>query len=100
MTAKPQSKCLASDKGIVGGPLISSAAVGAKYAEAVQAELRQMARETAAELKAMFSAPGYALDDVRGVQDGSPAARARIILNRLLKKYRVRFDRLAKAATD
>lgn len=95
-------KPLDSDKGIVGGPLIPSAAIGEKYASAVQALIREMSRDTAAELKAMFVAPGYALDDMslHQVVDGSPAARARIIINGLMKRYRGRFDALARTATN
>ncbi len=90
-----------SDKGIVGAPLISSAAIGGKYAKAIQVLIRDMVRDTHARLAAMFAAPGYALDDVKvhRVKDGSPAARARIIMNALRKKYGDRFDDLAKTAT-
>ncbi len=99
--AKRQPKRSASDKGIVGSPLIPSAAIGDKYAKAVQALIREMARETAAELKAMFSAPGYALDSNHDdVEDGSPAGRSQIILNKLMRKYRGKFDDLATMATD
>jgi SPP1 gp7 family putative phage head morphogenesis protein len=99
--AERQPKRLASDKGIVGKPLIPSAAIGDKYAKAVQALIREMARETAAELKAMFAAPGYALDGKHDhIEDGSPAARSQIILNKLMKKYRGKFDDLATMATD
>lgn len=101
MKAKRQPKRLASDKATVGKPLIPSAAIADKYAKAVQVLIREMVRETAAELKAMFSAPGYALDGKHDdVEDGSPAARSQIILNKLMKKYRGKFDDLATMATD
>ena len=102
MKAKRQPRRLASDKAIVGSPLISNGSIADKYAKAVQALIREMARETATELKAMFSAPGYALDgdDLDEVEDGSPAARSQIILNKLMKKYRGKFDDLATMATD
>ncbi|WP_051074109.1 minor capsid protein [Rhizobium freirei] len=102
MKAKRQSRRLASDKAIVGKPLISNAAIAEKYAKSVQAMIREMARDTVAELKAMFSAPGYALDGDHfgGVENGSPAARSQIILNKLMRKYRGKFDDLATMATD
>lgn len=98
----PQPKILDSDKGLVGTPLLPSAAVGEKYAEVIQALIRDMARETAQDLKAMFAAPGYAMDAIRldDVKDGSPAARAKLIINRLLKRYKKQFAGLAQSATD
>ncbi len=92
-----------SRRRIVGGALVPNVAIAEKYASPVQDLIRQMARETHADLAAMFNAPGYAMDDerrrLRDVKDGSPAARARIIINRLMDKYRVRFNDLAASAT-
>lgn len=102
MTTMPLRKIVDSDYGLVGASLIPSAAIAERFAKETQALFREMARETAAELTAMFSAPGYALDDmkVHSVKDGSPAARARIIINRLTKRYRERFDEISTSATD
>ncbi len=104
MPASKPRKLSDSDKGIVGAPLISSAAIGDKYAKTIQALIRLMVRETHEQLAAMFNAPGYALDasmsSLRRVKTGSPAARARIIVNKLLDKYRARFDDVAAAATN
>lgn len=90
-----------SRRRILGDPLISSAAIAEKYSAAIQDLIREMARETRSELIAMFEAPGYSLDNrsISRVKDGSPAARGRIIIARLLKKYQGRFDDLARAAT-
>jgi SPP1 gp7 family putative phage head morphogenesis protein len=102
MKASKQRKPSASaEKGIVGAPLMPNASIGVKYAEEVQALIKRMALEAQAELKAMFTAPGYALDEpsYRNIREGSPAARARIIINKLLKKYQPLFDDVAESAT-
>ena len=100
----PASKPLrrSDSKGVVGAPLISSAAIGIKYAKAIQELIGLMVRDTHRQLAAMFNAPGYALDDVKvgKVKDGSPSGRSRIIIDRLLDKYKARFDDLAEVATD
>jgi SPP1 gp7 family putative phage head morphogenesis protein len=92
----PLERSALVSKPIVGGGLISSAAIADDYAKPILTLFRRMAEETQRELRRMFDDPGYALDAV----DGNPASRARIILNRLSEKYEPLFRKWAKKATD
>lgn len=86
-------------KGIVGGPLIPSAAIAQDFERTILTLIRKMCQETKRELTAMFEHPGYALDDKGGpIEEGNPASRARIILNGLMNKYDPLFRKWAKKA--
>ena len=88
---------MAKSKGLTGKPLVPSAAIADDLQSTMLTLIRRMCQETKRELKAMFEHPAYALD--KADDDGNPASQARIIINKLERKYGPLFKKWAKKAS-
>ena len=88
---------MAKSKGFTGKPLVPSAAIADDFERGTLILIRKMCAETKRELKALFHDPAYALD--KADDDGNPASGARIVINRLVRKYEPLFKRWAKKSS-
>ena len=85
-----------TDKGLVGGALIPSAAIADDFQRTILTLVRKMCQETKRELQALFEQPAYAMDDT--AKKGNAAYQSKVILNKVMKKYDPLFRKWAKKA--
>lgn len=88
---------MATNKGIKGAPIAPSAGIADDFERTILILIRKMCQETKRELRTMFDDPAYALD--KADEDGNPASQARIIINKLQRKYAPLFRKWAKKAS-